>query len=103
MPPMSGYTKEISEAQIKILGEDYAPGDVVGSSGLEADYETTLRGRKGAELTVVNVRGQVIGRFEGGKSDVQAVQGDNLLCRWISACRLRGIADDRTARRRRGR
>ena len=74
-----GYTKEISEAQIKILGEDYAPGDVVGSSGLEADYETTLRGRKGAELTVVNVRGQVIGRFEGGKSDVQAVQGDNLL------------------------
>ena len=74
-----GYTKEISEAQIKILGEDYAPGDVVGSSGLEADYETTLRGKKGAELTVVNVRGQVIGRFEGGKSDVQAVQGDNLL------------------------
>ena len=74
-----GYTKEISEAQIKILGEDYAPGDVVGSSGLEADYETTLRGRKGAELTVVNVRGLVIGRFEGGKSDVQAVQGDNLL------------------------
>ena len=74
-----GYTKEISEAQIKILGEDYAPGDVVGSSGLEADYETTLRGRKGAALTVVNVRGQVIGRFEGGKSDVQAVQGDNLL------------------------
>jgi penicillin-binding protein 2 len=74
-----GYTKEISEAQIKILGEDYAPGDVVGSSGLEADYETTLRGRKGAELTVVNVRGQVIGRFEGGKNDVQAVQGDNLL------------------------
>ena len=74
-----GYTKEISEAQIKILGEDYAPGDVVGSSGLEADYETTLRGKKGAELTVVNVRGQVIGRFEGGKNDVQAVQGDNLL------------------------
>ena len=74
-----GYTKEISEAQIKILGEDYAPGDVVGSSGLEADYETTLRGTNGAELTVVNVRGQVIGRFEGGKSDVQAVQGDNLL------------------------
>jgi len=29
-----GYTKEITETQMKTLGEEYAPGDVVGSTGL---------------------------------------------------------------------
>jgi penicillin-binding protein 2 len=74
-----GYTKEISETQMKALGEDYAAGDVVGSVGLEAQYETALRGTKGAEFSLVNVRGQVIGRFEGGKNDVPAVEGDDLV------------------------
>ncbi|HUI66395.1 MAG TPA: penicillin-binding protein 2 [Bacteroidota bacterium] len=74
-----GYTKEISESQLKALGEEYAPGDVAGSAGLEAEYESTLRGRKGAELSLVNVRGQVIGRFENGKNDVPAVEGNDLI------------------------
>ena len=74
-----GYTKEITEAQMKTLGDEYAPGDVVGSTGLEAGYESTLRGRKGAEFSTVNVRGQVIGRFEGGKNDVPALEGNNLI------------------------
>jgi penicillin-binding protein 2 len=74
-----GYTKEITETQMKTLGEEYAPGDVVGSTGLEAGYESTLRGRKGAEFSTVNVRGQVIGRFEGGKNDVPALEGNNLV------------------------
>ncbi len=74
-----GYTKEVSESQIKILGRDYVPGDVVGSSGLEGAYERTLRGEKGAEFSTVNVRGQVIGGFESGKLDVPAVDGKDLL------------------------
>ena len=74
-----GYTKEISEAQMKALGDEYVPGDVAGAAGLEAQYETTLRGRKGAEYSVVNVRGQVIGRFENGKNDVAAVEGNDLI------------------------
>ena len=74
-----GYTKEISETQLKALGEEYAPGDVAGSAGLEAEYESSLRGRKGAELSLVNVRGQVIGRFENGKNDVPAIEGNDLI------------------------
>lgn len=73
-----GYTKEISRNQIGALGGDYHQGDVVGSSGLEQRYETVLRGRKGAEFSLVNVRGQVIGRFEGGKNDVPAIEGSDL-------------------------
>jgi penicillin-binding protein 2 len=74
-----GYTKEISEAQMKVLGTDYAPGDVVGASGLEAQYESTLRGQKGADFSMVNARGQVIGRVEKGRSDVPAIEGDDLV------------------------
>jgi penicillin-binding protein 2 len=51
----------------------------VGSAGLEQKYEPVLRGQKGAEFSLVNVRGQVIGRFEGGKHDVPAVEGDDIL------------------------
>jgi penicillin-binding protein 2 len=74
-----GYTKEITETQMKTLGDEYAPGDVVGSTGLEAGYESTLRGQKGAEFSTVNVRGQVIGRFDGGKNDVPALEGNDLV------------------------
>ncbi len=73
-----GYTKEISENQIRALGGEYTQGDVVGSSGLEGGYESSLRGRKGAEFSTVNVRGQVVGGFESGKLDVQAVDGKDL-------------------------
>ncbi len=74
-----GYTKEISEAQLEAHPADYAPGDVIGSTGLEARYEDALRGKKGAEFSTVNVRGQVIGRFENGKSDVPPVEGSDLI------------------------
>jgi penicillin-binding protein 2 len=74
-----GYTKEISETQLKSLGEGYTQGDVAGATGLEAQYESALRGQKGAEFSTVNVRGQVVGRFDNGKHDVPSVEGDDLL------------------------
>jgi len=73
-----GYTKEISEAQMLTHAGDYTPGDVIGFSGLEARYEEALRGREGKELSTVNVRGQVIGRYEDGKLDAPPVEGDDL-------------------------
>ncbi len=74
-----GYTKEISETQIRTLGGEYQQGDVVGSSGLEGEYEQALRGQKGAEFSTVNVRGQVIGSFDNGRLDVSAVDGKDII------------------------
>ncbi len=74
-----GYAKEISENQLKALSDEYAPGDVIGSSGLESEYESVLRGEKGAEFSTVNARGQIVGQFDNGKSDVPAVSGKDLL------------------------
>ena len=74
-----GYLKEISEPQIRSLGRDYVPGDVVGSSGIEGQYEEALRGTKGQEFSTVNVRGQVVGSFDNGKHDVPPIDGTNMV------------------------
>lgn len=74
-----GYTKEVSENQLKVLGEGYRQGDVAGAAGLEAQYEESLRGQRGAEFSTVNVRGQVVGSFDNGKSDIPTVEGNDLL------------------------
>ena len=73
-----GYAKEISEAQLKMVGDEYVQGDIIGSSGLEAVYEHLLRGKKGAEFSTVNVRGQVVGSFDNGKSDIPSIAGEDL-------------------------
>lgn len=74
-----GYTKEISEGQLAQFGEGYEQGDVVGSTGLEAQYERSLRGQKGVEFSTVNVHGQVVGSFDNGRQDLPAVDGRDLL------------------------
>ncbi len=74
-----GYTKEASEAQLtKLDPEEYSPGDVVGATGLESRYEWMVRGKKGAEYSTVNVRGQVVGTFDQGKTNKAAVDGNDL-------------------------
>jgi penicillin-binding protein 2 len=74
-----GYSKEISESQIRLTGGEYRQGDVVGSVGLEAGYERSLKGVRGAEFSTINVFGQVVGRFDNGRHDIPAVEGKDLL------------------------
>ncbi len=73
-----GFTKEISEQQLATLGDYYKPGDIVGYTGLEASYETILRGQKGLKYLAVNARGQVVGTYDGGRIDVPAQDGSDL-------------------------
>ncbi len=74
-----GYTKEISEAQLsRLTSDEYTQGDIVGASGIEARYESVIRGKKGAEYATVNVRGQVVEAFDEGRKDKPAVDGLDL-------------------------
>lgn len=74
-----GYTKEISEAQLKSVDPDeYSQGDITGASGLESHYEWAIRGKKGAEYSTVNSRGQIVGKFEEGRKSKPAVDGSDL-------------------------
>jgi penicillin-binding protein 2 len=57
-----GSIGQISPRQLeKERFEGYRSGDVVGQTGLEAEYEAHLRGRAGARNVVVNVAGRAIG------------------------------------------
>jgi penicillin-binding protein 2 len=80
-PHLLGYVKEISDAQLARSSEVYRQGDVVGATGLESSYESMLRGEKGYEFHSVNAQGQFLGRYDEGKSDLQAKDGFDLtLC-----------------------
>lgn len=75
-----GYTSEISEKQLgKQIGDYYKQGDVVGSSGLEANYENYLRGVKGYEFITVDVKGREIGKLNDGLNDVAPINGSDLI------------------------
>jgi penicillin-binding protein 2 len=73
-----GYTKEISDQQLAAKGEEYHPGDLIGATGLEAGYEEFLRGQKGYEFITVNAKGQMLGAYNEGKSDIAAREGNDL-------------------------
>jgi penicillin-binding protein 2 len=63
-----GYLGEISEEQLDTLKDKgYKAGDIVGTSGVEAFYEDTLRGVDGKRLVEVDAKGmplQVLGEEE---------------------------------------
>lgn len=60
-----GYLGEISEEQLETLEEKgYKAGDIVGTSGVEAFYEDTLRGENGKKVWEVDVRGMPLREIE---------------------------------------
>ena len=77
-PHLLGYCKEITDAQLAKAGSAYQQGDIIGSSGLEASYETFLRGEKGFEFISVNSKGQLLGPLDGGRRDVLSKEGFDL-------------------------
>jgi len=75
-----GYASEISEKGLKKQeGDYYKQGDVVGSTGLEKNYEKDLRGVKGYKFITVDVNGREIGPLNEGNSDIPPVNGQDLL------------------------
>lgn len=76
---MFGYTKEISPQQLKEQNEIYEPGDYVGSTGIEREYESYLRGKKGYNYVLVDSKQKEIGKYKNGSQDVAPVKGDDLV------------------------
>lgn len=74
-----GYTKEISQRQLKEESDYYKMGDNVGANGLEKNYENLLRGEKGNIYVLVNAQRKEIGSFNDGAEDINAVKGKDLI------------------------
>ncbi len=60
-----GYMGEIRESQFDSLrAEGYAYGDLIGKAGVEKQYESFFRGRKGQEYVEVNAYGKRMGAID---------------------------------------
>jgi penicillin-binding protein 2 len=74
-----GYVSEISKTRLeKDTSNFYRQGDYIGQSGIEAYYETYLRGERGKRYWLRDVDGIIKQPYEDGKFDDLSVPGENL-------------------------
>jgi penicillin-binding protein 2 len=65
MAHLIGYVGEVSEEMLnRPRFELYNPGDVVGQSGIELEYNSILMGQNGSKQVVVNSHGKEVGQLE---------------------------------------
>ncbi len=70
-----GYVGQINQQQLaKLKSRGYQPGDQIGLAGVEAEYESYLRGTPGVQKVQVNSAGDVLTTL----STTPPVPGDNL-------------------------
>lgn len=75
-----GYIGEINQRQLRADTTNYyRQGDYLGITGIESSYENELRGKRGVEYKMVNVRGVDQGSFKDGELDTLSIPGDDLL------------------------
>ena len=74
-----GYIREVNQNEIKKHEGYYRPGDYIGKSGLEKEYEADLRGTKGVRNMLYDVHNIAQGSYADGKFDSLAVAGDQLV------------------------
>ena len=71
MAHLIGYVGEVSEDMLNQSAfELYNPGDVVGISGVERQYNTLLMGKNGSRQALVDSRGREVGRL--GETEASA-------------------------------
>ncbi len=75
MAHLIGYVGEVSEQMLnQARWELYNPGDVVGKSGVELQYNQVLMGKNGSRQVLVNSKGKEVGELD----EKPAVPGHNL-------------------------
>ena len=74
-----GDVGEISERELEkdTLGY-YNPGDYIGKAGIERYYEKELRGTKGVQILLRDVRGRIKGQYMDGSYYRRPIPGKNL-------------------------
>jgi penicillin-binding protein 2 len=70
MAHVIGYVGEVSEDMLNSpRWELYSPGDVVGKSGIELEYNQMLMGKNGSRQVVVNSHGREMGQLDEKRAD----------------------------------
>lgn len=74
-----GYMGEINREELSIYtGKGYRMGDYIGQGGIEAEFESSLRGENGEAFIIEDVYGAERGKFEEGINDVKALPGSDI-------------------------
>lgn len=74
-----GYVSEITKPQLdRDSSNIYRQGDYIGQSGLEAYYESSLRGTRGVRYQLRNKDGIIKGPYKNGRYDTLSVPGQDL-------------------------
>ncbi len=74
MSHASGYVGEVNEKQIEVSEGRLRPGDIVGKTGLERQYNDLLMGTDGMRRVIVNSIGKEVGRL----SQQEAIPGKQI-------------------------
>ena len=61
---VSGYVGEVGAEQVEASDSKLRPGDIVGKTGIEQQYNDTLMGTDGLRRVIVNSVGKEVGRLE---------------------------------------
>ena len=72
-----GYMNEANTNDIE-NDSYYKSGDYIGRSGIEKMYEKELRGQRGVKYYLQDAIGIYTGKYEDGKYDTLAIQGQNI-------------------------
>lgn len=72
-----GDVAEVNQKEVE-ADEYYQGGDYIGKLGIERSYEKELRGEKGVEMLLRDVRGRIKGSYQNGALDRNPVPGRNL-------------------------
>jgi penicillin-binding protein 2 len=72
-----GYISQVSEIKAK-NNPYYQQGELIGTSGVEKQYEKILRGVKGVKYFKRNIHNKIIGSYKDGKHDTLAEVGKDL-------------------------
>lgn len=73
-----GYVREISDKDLKNLKKyGYRMGDLIGWTGLEREYESVLRGKRGYRYIQVDAHGREVGKLKE-KNEVLPKAGNDL-------------------------
>jgi penicillin-binding protein 2 len=73
-----GYLREANEQEYQ-ENEQLRLGDKIGKSGLEMEYEDSLRGETGIRYLKVNALGQEMGEFKDSNLERDPIQGTDLI------------------------
>lgn len=74
-----GYVGEVNQSDIDTCANQYyEKGDFIGKQGIERFYERQLRGKKGVQIMLRDVKGRIQGSYQNGQYDERAEAGASL-------------------------